>query len=76
MPVRRHDAEAAVVEVDVVVLIHQAQVVGAMRKCVREDQVHVLGIPGHDLLKQLQREAGEIHGFAGHRAEPRSVFGG
>src|ERR1035441_9386128 len=28
------------------------------------------------MRRKLQREAGEIHGFAGHRAEPRSVFGG
>ena len=76
VPIGRHHAEHAVVEIDLVLLVHHAHVIGAMGVGVGEDQVDIVRVLEHDLFENPQREAREVHGFAGHFAEARRVFGG
>ena len=53
-------ADLAIVEVDLVVLVHQADGVGVMRVDIAQDQIQVGLVAQHDIVEQLQAELGEF----------------
>ena len=54
------DADLAVVEVDLVVVVDEAHVVGLVHEGVALDQVDVGLVAQHDVVEELQRELGEL----------------
>ncbi len=59
--VRVYHAHFAIVEVDVVVLVHHAHVIGVMGVDVAEDQVNVGLVAKHDVIEEFERELPELH---------------
>ena len=58
--VRVHHADLAVVEVDLVVFVHHAHVIGVMGIHVAEDEVNVFLVGEHNIIEDLQAELGEL----------------
>ena len=73
LAVGRDDANLAVVEVDLVVRVHHAHVIGAMGVGVRRDKLHVSFILQDDVLEYLQRELRKIQTVLGQLLELRQV---
>ena len=69
VPARRHDAQCAVVEGQPVFAVHDADVIGPVCEVVETDHVDICGVSEHQLLKQVECEAGEIDRLGGHCAE-------
>ena len=60
LAVGRHDADLAVVEVDLLVRVHQAHVVGPVGVAVGEDHLLVGVVAQDDLVEDAQAELGEL----------------
>ena len=64
LPSGTGDANLAVVEIDAVVGVDRAHVVGLVNVDVAGDQIDVSRVLQHDVVEDLQRELGELDGLA------------
>ena len=76
MPSGVDHAELAVVEVHLVVLVHQAHVVRLVRVGVGHDQIDVVLVLQDDVVEDLQAELGELDRLVGDLDDPLLVVAG